>query len=242
MKIKKIFLTITVLSLYLNTFSQTSNGIYAWEGTINNKIPVFLWATTRGDVLFGEIVYKNIGKPIKLRGTIEKDNSFRVFEFEPSGNITGIITGMQENNNFNGEWFSPKTRDEFKLILKLKDTSLTAIDTTTTAKKYSGIYTYGFSDAGHQGYLKVTKLRADDYTFEINNVTEAPGRNMATAGPDTVTIKNNQFIYKSDYSANCEYKIRIFKDIVVINYIDDKTDCGFGHNATVDGVYLKTKE
>ena len=72
-----------------------SNSQICWTGTINGKTPVFIHYQLDSTLIVGEITYLNTKDklPITLLGTIEDDKSFRILEFEKTGNITGIITG-----------------------------------------------------------------------------------------------------------------------------------------------------
>lgn len=40
---------------------------------------------------------------------------------------------------------------------------------------------------------------------------------------------------------NCEIRIQFFDGFAVVGYVDEKYDCGFGHNASVEGEFVKVK-
>ncbi len=87
---------------------------FTWNGKINKKIPVFLHYRIVDKLIIGELTYLNTKakKPIKIIGTIGDDKSLRILEFDPTGNITGILTGLPDKDHFKGKWFSPKRNKE----------------------------------------------------------------------------------------------------------------------------------
>jgi hypothetical protein len=46
-------------------------------------------------------------------------------------------------------------------------------------------------------------------------------------------------LYKSPNKPNCQVRIRIFKDFVVINYVDKHNICDFG--TSLEGVFVRIK-
>ncbi len=105
---------------------------------------------------------------------------------------------------------------------------------------YEGVYRYGYSEEGHQGYFVVKKINATTAQIEFQNVTAAPAYNQATVDEVKLPIKNNQIVYKMQ--KNCVFRIRFYNDVAVVHYINDQYDCLFGMNATVDGIYLRVKK
>jgi hypothetical protein len=109
--------TDTLFSVTPTTFTDTKiqnkNEIY-WTGTLNGKTPIFLHFKPDSNLIIGEITYLNTKdkQPITLLGTIEHDKSYRLLEFEKSGNITGIITGLPSDDTF--------TLNPDKVILTIK--------------------------------------------------------------------------------------------------------------------------
>lgn len=81
-----------------------------WTGKINNTIPVRLVYTVHETLITGAITYLNTKNksPLKVIGTIEEDGSIRLCEFEPDGNITGIITGTPAKPSLMVNGFHPK--------------------------------------------------------------------------------------------------------------------------------------
>ena len=221
--------------------NKGSNEI-SWTGTLNRKTPVFIHYQLDSNLIIGEIIYLNTKdkQPIKLLGTIEDDKSYRLLEFEKSGNITGIITGLPTDKNFNGSWFSPKTRKEFVVSLVKKDTTIMSAKVRTQLEEIFGNYHYQYSEAGYQGDFKIKKLPTSKASFGITSVTGEPGRNVAQIDDDTITLNTAQFIYKLPNTKDCEFQVKFYNGFAYIRYINGFCDGQFGNNATIDGIFLKT--
>lgn len=161
----------TVSNINIDT-KETIKKDISWSGSINKNIPVFIHYQIENEIVVGEITYLNTSekKPIKLIGTFQ-DEDYRLLEFDKSGNITGIITGKTDQNNFNGEWFSPKNRNSFNLELTKKDTIIASINIQPNLKEIYGTYSYGYSKEGAQGDFTVNKINDNQIAFEIFSVT-----------------------------------------------------------------------
>jgi len=220
-----------------------SNSEICWTGTINGKTPVFIHYKLDSNLIIGEITYLNTKDklPIRLLGTIEEDKNFRLLEFAKSGNITGIITGSPTGNIFNGSWFSPKTRKELVLDLVKKDTVINPGITDAKLQDVFGHYHYQYSEAGYQGDIDITRLPNSKASFNIFSVTGEPARNLAQIDEDTITLNSPQFIYKMPETDSCEFSVKFYKGFAFIKYTKGYCDGQFGMNATIDGIFLKTK-
>lgn len=106
-------------SVALSSVQKGGEKEISWKGLLNGKTPVFMHYQLDGNLIAGEITYLNTKNklPITILGTIEDDHSYRILEFEKSGNITGIITGKPTDGTFTGSWFSPKTKKNLYLTL-----------------------------------------------------------------------------------------------------------------------------
>ena len=215
----------------------------SWTGTLHGKTPVFIHYQLDNNLIFGEITYLNTKDklPITLLGTIEDDKSYRLLEFEKDGNITGIITGLPKENVFEGSWFSPKTRKELVLTLAKKDTAINSSATDALFQDIFGHYHYQYSEAGYQGDFEIKKLSNSKASFGITSVTGEPGRNVAQIDDDTITLTTTHFIYKLPDTDNCEFQVKFYKGFASIKYTKGFCDGQFGNNATIDGIFLKTK-
>jgi len=215
-----------------------------WTGTINDKTPVFVHYQIVDDLIFGEIVYLNTKSkiPIRIIGTIEEDKSYRILEFEKNGNISGIITGSPGTKEFNGEWFSPKTRKELNLKLIQSDSVISTIPLEADIAEIYGDYHYQYSEAGSQGDFSITKAKNEQSSFSIFSVTGEPARNIASVESDAIKLQKTEFIYTLPETENCEIKVKFYKGFVHVNYTKGYCEGEFGHNATIDGIFLKTRK
>jgi hypothetical protein len=237
----KNFLTAIVL-LFIGISPASAqlqkNKHYTFQALIGKSTKAQLWLTQTDDIVIGEIEYSKGKRPIALRG-IEEDGLFRILEFSPDGTITGIITGKLKNNQFSGEWFSPKSRKSLAIGFKLQEPTTLKGASLLTQSYSGGTYTYSYGKDAHQGYLNVKRISADSAMIEVSNLTAAPAYNQATIEPSTVSVTNNQVIY--NVLQGCTIRIRFYSDFAVIDYVNKESDCLFGMNATVDGVYWKRK-
>jgi hypothetical protein len=237
MNIRCLFLFCCSL-LFCAARAQLKPGtLYTWTGTIGKATNVSFWFAERDSVVVGAITYKRSGKPIALRGFHTQDTEYRLMEFGTDGAITGVLTGTAKGNGFTGEWFSPKTRRSHPLQLKLQQAAVPRKPVVLPAKSVSGTYAYSYSEDGPQGLLSVRQIN-DSAVIEFNNITAGPAYNQATIEPVTVALQNNGLIYT--IQEGCVIRIRFYNDVAVVDYVADASDCLFGMNATVDGIYLKT--
>jgi len=231
-------------STNLNELKTDKKTDICWSGTLNGKIPIFIHYQFDNEVIIGEITYLNTKSktPIKLVGTIENwDKKYRLLEFDKTGNITGIITGLPEKDKFIGSWFSQKTRQELNLSLATKDTVIISKNYQPKLSEIFGDYHYQYSEAGYQGDFNLTRINNEKVSFNIFSVTGEPARNIAEVETDTIKLTKTEFIYNVAETENCEFKVKFYKDFVFINYTKGTCEGQFGHNATIDGIFIKTK-
>lgn len=214
-----------------------------WEGTIDGKIPVFLHYKIDSNLVIGEITYLNTTErqAIPLLGTIAEGKNFRLLEFEKSGNITGIITGLPSGSTFNGIWFSPKTRKELTFSVARKDTIISPVNTDVVLKDVFGHYHYQYTNAGYQGDLEISKHPNGMAVFGISSVTSEPARNIAQVDDDTIALSSSCFVYKIPNTDSCEFEVKFYKGFAYVRYTKGYCNGQFGMNATIDGIFMKTR-
>jgi hypothetical protein len=243
---KNIIKSLVLLLLFQVCIGQTvtsSSVEICWKGTINTAIPVAVHYQIDANVVVGEITYlktKN-KRPIKLVGTIEEGNQFCLFEFDTAGNVTGIITGTPTTIGFDGNWFSPKTRKTFNLKLNKSSQKLKSVAIGAGKSDLFGNYHFQFGADGYQGDLKIKKLKGNKVEFSILGVTGEPSRNIANLETTTIAMLGNRFKYKIPETDNCEVEVVFYKDFATVNYSKGSCEGQFGHNATLEGVFLKVK-
>jgi hypothetical protein len=222
---------------------RKSNKEICWIGTLNGKTPVFIHYQLDSNVIVGEITYLNTKDklPIRLLGTIEENKSYRLLEFDKTGNITGVIEGRPTENEFNGNWFSPRTKKKLQIELLPKDTLINSLSIKPDPNQIFGDYHYQYGENGYNGNFEFNKVADGKIAFHIQSLTNIErGPNVAEVEKDTIAFSGDNFIYKMPESDDCEFKVTFYKGFVYINYTKGYCESQFGLNATIDGLYLKT--
>jgi len=141
-----------------------------------------------------------------------------------------------------GTWTKPGLEKELKYLLTPKDTILKSIDTSMNPVAVTGEYAYQFGKSGATGDIDIKHLEGRNYLMAITCVTGPPAYNVAEVDATKVQMFNNTIIYNVR-DGDCKFKIRAFRDFIVIDWISrDIQSCGFGLNASIDGVFIKTSE
>lgn len=214
-----------------------------WKGYINKSIPIYLHYQVENEIVMGEIIYLNTKEKlsIKVIGSVT-EGKFRLLEFEKTGNISGIISGkITTDNHFTGDWSSPKNNKNFNLDLTMKDTTVISPRMKANTNELFGTYHYGYSDEGYQGDFSIEKVNQNKAAFEIFSVTNEPARNIADVAKDTIELTSNSFIYNIANSEDCEFEVTFYNNFISIKYTKEYCTSQFGHNATVEGIFLKVK-
>lgn len=231
--------------LNMLTANETrSENEICWAGTLNGKTPIFLHYQLDSNLIIGEITYLNTKDklPIRLLGTIEEDKSYRLLEFDESGNITGVIEGKPTKKSFNGIWVSPKSKKELSLSLSSKDSVIKSPSVKADESQIFGSYHYQYGSSGYNGDFEIHKLADNKIDFNILSLTNVErGPNIAEIEKDTIPLIGSSFVYKVPDSDDCEFKVTFYKGFVYINYTRGYCESQFGLNATIDGIYLKIK-
>ena len=124
---------------------QANKAIKTWQGTINGKIPVFLWFTiSKADsMVFGELIYTNtrLREPIYLVGHL--DTALTFGEYSRDGKSTGYWVGKIAAGKINGTWSSLKSDKQMPFELSSKDTIVnTDVADFTNTGNIDGTYSY----------------------------------------------------------------------------------------------------
>lgn len=233
-----LFMTLTFKSYAQNNSAgHIRNGVYKFEGTLGNKMPISMWFVMKDSVLKGELIYQNTIKrqPITILGTLDKTGEIDFNEFTKTGHVTGEFYAMLKSNMLDGLWINPVTEKTFKYLLKRKDTTITAESKNLDPEEING--EYEFDNTGMQGGIDIKHISGNDYLIAIDCVT-LPKGNVAEVEKTKVRINGNTIIYATPDCTN-KYRIRLFKDFIVIDNIV-YGNC-FGIGADVSGVFIKTK-
>jgi len=229
------------------------NGLYKFSGKLNNKIPVFIWFIVKDSVLKGEVTYLNTHarQPITIAGTIilvdkfnafgkiiERHNGALIYEFNKNGYITGTYMTTFKGTGFEGTWSKPGSEKELPFHLLHSDSVLSKRDTVLTSNNIPGEYLYRFGEKGSQGGIDIKQTDKTNFLISINCTTAGPSYNVANVEPVNVHMVGNSFIYRVP-DTDCKFKISFFDNFAVITQLKG-TECGFGLNASIDGVFIKT--
>ncbi len=235
---KKLIIIFVFIFLKVNAQNEI-----CWQGKLNNKTPVFIHYSNHGEIVIGEIVYLNTKKktPIQIIGIINEQKNIRLLEFEKDGNISGIINASVTENDLNGDWFSPKSKKSLAFKAIKKDTIIKSKNYMPTKDKIFGSYYYQYSNEGSQGNFDLKNKKTNNYSFSFQNFTSDPGRNMADLDGVLKKETENIFTYsQKEEFTKCDIKLFFYKDFLYVKYTNGECE-GFGHNATIDGFYRKTK-
>jgi hypothetical protein len=203
-----------------------------------------LWLSQKDGFLTGEVVYTKSGKPIKVAGKVDGDY-FTVYEFDKSGNITGIFSLQVKGDSLSGTWYSPQNGKNYDFkSTKAQSVRNIDIDSLFTPKPAPlGRYRYSFGEEKGYGEFTCEDILQDLVHLQLDAVTPAPAFHIA-ALDDTVAFELGMKATVLPYSANdgaCQFNITFFDTFASIDYVDNKMECDFGYNAHPVGIYCKVK-
>jgi hypothetical protein len=211
-----------------------------YAGKLDGKVEATLSLYGLGDVVRGTMTYKKVGKPIFVCGTFLTDGTFHLREFQPDGNITGILSGTQQGQKLIGKWYPPETDKEMRLEFDV----VTVQEKGTNQWPYppkdvSGHYHFHEGEDGPIGDMGAHQS-GDEVSLSFECNTNAPARNIASVDEVTTKIVDGVARYKMP-EADCEFEVRFYEGFAEVEYVERRADCGFGFRATVAGTYLKLK-
>lgn len=222
------------------TADQSDNGYYEYKGSMDGDIPIEMHFNVVDGVIFGDLFYKKIGKPISIIGEVGANDMWTLSEFDQEGLITGIHYG-----NFKAlkdlTWYSPATEKSRTMDLEMQAKGSDAPD--YKPDDLVGVYKYVFSENGAVGTLNVNEVKGDQVSFDLICLTRAPARNIASVEEAEMTVKDYVIEYreKEGEYLDCAFDIKFFKDFAQVKYVDERHECEFGHNAYVEGIFKKIK-
>jgi hypothetical protein len=230
---KRIFLLVVFLLIEGFSFAQKKLSQQTYEGLIN-KFPISLSLTFDANLVYGTLVYKRIGQPIKVIGSLEGDE-FSLHEFGEKTEITGLYYGIKKGDEINGTWSSPNGKE---MKFSVKKTASIEIE-KLELKSISGSYAYSFGKDGGTGNMYVQQLSKDKIVLEIQAVKGPPSFNQAIIEKKSLKLVRNEAIYENSKFGKCLIKLSFFEGGANIIYLNEAYDCGFGNAASVVGKYFK---
>jgi hypothetical protein len=230
---KRIFLLVVFLLIEGFSFAQKKLSQQTYEGLIN-KFPISLSLTFDANLVYGTLVYKRVGQPIKVIGSLEGDE-FSLHEFGEKTEITGLYYGIKKGDEINGTWSSPNGKE---MKFSVKKTASIEIE-KLELKSVSGSYAYSFGKDGGTGNMYVQQLSKDKIVLEIQAVKGPPSFNQAIIEKKSLKLVRNEAIYENSKFGKCLIKLSFFEGGANIIYLNEAYDCGFGNAASVVGKYFK---
>jgi hypothetical protein len=232
-----IFKMLILLSFSTLSFSQKLPQ-KVFEGKIQNKIPISLSLTFDNNVVYGNIIYRKKGIPIRIIGRLDKNGALFLNELMPNGLCMGIFSVMLKENKIEGDWFTGdnEKRKEYKVSL-IKTSETTIFETPLI--EVTGTYKYHYDNEGPSGNLGVQQIGKNKIAVAIDCIRGKPSYNMAQIDKTILEFTHNQAIYYNTEFGKCKFKITFLKNGVNVQYVDDAYDCGFGNAATVTGNFIK---
>ena len=230
---KRIFLLVIFLLIEVVSFAQTKLSQKTYEGFIS-KFPISLSLTFDANLVYGTLLYKRVGQPIKVIGSLE-GNEFSLHEFGEKTEITGIYSGTKKGDEISGIWSSPNGKE---MKFSVKKTASNEID-KPELKSVTGSYAYSFGKDGGTGNMYVQQLAKDKIILEIQAVKGPPSYTQAIVEKKSLKLVRNEALYENNELGKCLLKISFFEDGANIIYLNQAYDCGFGNAASVVGKYFK---
>lgn len=215
-----------------------------YTGSIDKIISVQVELTGMGELVRGSITYRKTNVPIMVMGHVRQDGNFFLREYQPDGLITGVMSGSRKGNQLLGKWYGTNHDKEYDLELSATEVRREGVVWPYEAKgSLAGKYGYHYpaesnGDPGAEGFLTV-KHSGDQVVFTFDCVTGPPGYNMAMMEETAGVLKGNAVHYSSTEEGDCALVIRFFDGFAVVEHEGEKYDCGFGHNASVEGEFVK---
>jgi hypothetical protein len=213
---------------------------YFLAGKVKDTTRVALWIVVKDSVVKGVARYLDSGDSLRLFGTVEAGNKLIFCGFSPDGNMKGCFTGrILYDSLFQGQWYALTSDTSWNCRLFSRDTMPPALDTSLVADKVEGTYSYHIGDLGAAGGIIIHKVDAHSLSMDIGCAGPPPDYASAMLKIGQVDFDGQTALYKSPGKPNCQVRVRIFKDFVVINYVDKQNVCNFG--TSLEGVFARIK-
>lgn len=258
---KRLLTILTALTLSVTALADVL-GIYSFEGTLGDKIPVKLKFAVNGyEIAVGEIYYPKAKNPapILVVGAPTEDGWYHLKEYQSDGTITGTMLFKIEGEDnadgpyiAEGTWTNPRTQKS--LAMKHFESNQEVVhvpqyldyeDPQNIGREYAYTVWNPRYEAMMGGTVKFRGAGKHKLHFEVSN---APG-NIAEgkSAPDRPAVLGDYTYDWFDYDNvnDCGYGFSayFFKKFVVL-----KTTTGFetlncfGMGVAFDGVYIKVKQ
>lgn len=214
----------------------TSGQRVHYMGTIDGATDFTMSLSQEGTFVRGEISYNS--SPLTVLGTQTPQGWYLLREFDDGGRVTGSITidNIIDGVIVDGAWGDADM-----------EMSATGIDSNAydlAPVLVVGDYGYAvapFDDENHgpMGSMTISEITNSGVVIRLDANRGGPSFNMATV--DTVELPRDGNIAVVDTTENgldCALAITMFDGFAVVDYLDERTNCGFGNAASVVGIYV----
>lgn len=238
-------------------------GVYSFEGTLGDKIPMTLKFAVNGDeIAVGEVLYLNAKKPapILVVGFLKEDGSYVLEEYQNDGTITGIMNFKIEGEDTaggayisEGTWLNPKTEKSFPMNHFESNEEMVDVPYFLDYEDPQNIgreYAYRLYNPRYEemmgGTVKFRGAGKHKLHFEVYN---APGYvAQGKSDPDRPAVLGDYtydfFYYENVNECGYGFAAYFFKKFVVLKSLTTEPetyDC-FDKGMSFDGVYIKVKQ
>ena len=215
-----------------------------FEGALKAKsdIPIAMTLNKTGQNIVGSMLYKKVGEPIKVIGTIDEAGTIQLQELIDD-QVTGSYEGQIINRIFNGIWKSGngKTSFDFALNTSSKDFSSFIKKKKDLFSQYTGLYEIKPSenqDADYHYLFEIEQTGEDNIKFLFYGSRGKPSYNMGSMEGNAV-LKDKFAVYEDD--DNCKFKLTFSENGLKAEALNEEEyDCGFGFGVYFEGDYIKT--
>ena len=260
-RMNRLLSILAALILSMTTWADVL-GVYSFEGTLGDKIPVRLKFAVNGDeIAVGEIYYPKAKNPapILVVGEPTEDGWYSLKEYQSDGTITGtMLFKIDGEDNADGPyisegtWTNPRTGKSLPMKHFESNGQVVQVPEYLDYEDPRNIgreYAYSVWNPGYGsmmgGCVKFRGAGKHKLHFEVSN---APG-NIAEgkSAPDRPAVLGDYtydwFVYENVNDCSYGFSAHFFKKFVVLKTITgpETLNC-FGHGVAFDGVYIKVKQ
>ena len=204
-------------------------------------IPVAMTLNKNGQNLSGQMLYKKVGQPIELNGTIDDAGTISLKE-SIDDEITGYYEGQIIDNVFHGIWQSGDKKRSFDFSMNASDKDFNSFVKKKEILKYTGLYEIKPAegrDADYHYMFEVEQTGEDNIKFLFYGNRGKPSYNMGSIEGEAV-LKAGIATFENNEYGDCAFQIKFRDDGLEALYLDDKNECGFGFGVYLEGDYKKT--
>lgn len=100
---------------------------------------------------------------------------------------------------------------------------------------------YNLETQYNQNSILIEKTSENEANFKMVCASGPPSYNTGEL-EGQLTVENNKAEFRTEFEFSnsfCGLKFEFFEDSLIVSYLEDGFDCGFGMNVYADGTYIK---